>query len=318
MPENKFTDLFNIENRTKYFGHILLFLLIASIVVFVTLVTGDQSLVKKQIGTTSQQSNAFENIELLAKGAVVWDVINGRELFAKNPDMPMPLASLTKVMTALTAEQNLTDAKSAQIKEEYLTPEGDSKLVVGDTWKIGDLRDFTLLTSSNDGALALASISEAEVKNPDPNPRAEFIKAMNDKATEIGLLNSRFFNEHGLDREVDRGGAYGSARDMASLFEYTLKNYPNILEATRYESLEFKSAEQNYAATNTNIAVNLIPGILASKTGFTDLAGGNLVVAFDPGLNRPLIISILGSTEEGRFEDTLKLVQASLKYIQNN
>ena len=104
---------------------------------------------------------------------------------------------------------------------------------------------------------------------------------------------------------------------MAVLFEYTLKNHPNILEATRYENLEFKSTELAYQASNTNPFINQIPGIIASKTGFTDLAGGNLVVAYDAGLNRPIIISVLGSSQDGRFSDTLKLVGASLDYISN-
>ena len=230
----------------------------------------------------------------------------------------MPLASLTKVMTAVTAYAFLSDSANVKILLEYLEPEGDSGLVVDDIWRASDLRDFTLLTSSNDGAFALAAVAESQTAEKGGDPQAQFLKAMNNKAAEIGLSNSRFFNEHGLDREMDRGGAYGSARDMALLFEYTLKNYPEILEATRYKSLQFGSAEKVYAADNTNIFINEIPGILASKTGFTDLAGGNLVIAFDSGLNRPIIISILGSTEEGRFADTLKLVNASLKYIQEN
>jgi len=205
--------------------------------------------------------------------------------------------------------------QAIQITKEDLSPEGDSKLVVGDTWQAKDLRDFTLLTSSNDGAFALAAIAKIETPNSPPTDQTEFIKKMNDTAGKIGLSNSKFFNEHGLDREVDRGGAYGSAHDMAILFEYTLKNYPEILEATRYKNLEFKSAEKKYEAENTNLVVDQIPNIIASKTGYTDLAGGNLVVAFDAGLNRPIIISVLGSTEAGRFSDVLQLVNASLRYI---
>ena len=212
-------------------------------------------------------------------------------------------------MTAIIAEGKLEDGQKIQITEEDLLPEGDSKLVVGDTWGAGDLRDFTLLTSSNDGAFALASVIKSE---------PQFIKEMNDTAEIIGLSNSKFFNEHGLDRELDKGGAYGSARDMATLFEYTLRNYPEILEATRYKNLEFESSDKKYSAENTNTFIDRIPNIIASKTGFTDLAGGNLVVAFDAGLNRPIIISVLGSTEEGRFTDVLELVEASLKYIHDN
>ena len=102
---------------------------------------------------------------------------------------------------------------------------------------------------------------------------------------------------------------------MAILFEYTLKNYPEILEATRYKNIKFSSAENKYSAENTNTIVDKIPNLIASKTGYTDLAGGNLVVAFDAGLNQPIIISVLGSTEEGRFSDMLQLVEASMKFI---
>ena len=315
---NNFKDIFGVENRTKYFTHVLASLCFISIVVFLLLIIGNNSLNKNEVEAATEKPDPFESLALEAKSAMVRDVVNERELFAKNPDVPLPLASLTKVMTAVTAYAFLSDSANVKILLEYLEPEGDSGLVVDDIWRASDLRDFTLLTSSNDGAFALAAVAESQTAEKGGDPQAQFLKAMNNKAAEIGLSNSRFFNEHGLDREMDRGGAYGSARDMALLFEYTLKNYPEILEATRYKSLQFGSAEKVYAADNTNIFINEIPGILASKTGFTDLAGGNLVIAFDSGLNRPIIISILGSTEEGRFADTLKLVNASLKYIQEN
>jgi D-alanyl-D-alanine carboxypeptidase len=309
---SKFKNFFNMETRTKYFIHVLVCFLIASVLIFALFVIGEKSSNKKVVAETP---NAFAEVNLEAKGAVVWDVINSRELFSKNSDLPLPLASLTKIMTAVTIASKFPDPSNIKIAKEYLAPEGDSGLVVGDTWKASDLRDFTLLTSSNDGAFALAAVAEAQVASDGSDPQAQFIKAMNDTASQIGLLNSKFFNEHGLDRAADKGGAYGSAHDMAALFEYTLKNYPEILEVTRYKSVQFKSTEKKYSAENTNILVDKIPNLIASKTGFTDLAGGNLVIAFDAGLNRPIIISVLGSTEQGRFSDVQKLVDASLKYI---
>jgi serine-type D-Ala-D-Ala carboxypeptidase (penicillin-binding protein 5/6) len=319
MNINNFKNFFSIENRTKYFVHVLVYLLIASVLIFSLLIIGEASLNKKK-PVAAETPNAFQKITLEAKGAIVWDVINNRELFSKNSDEPLPLASLTKVMTAVTTDGKFNDDQKIKITKEDLAPEGDSKLVVGDTWKAKDLRDFTLLTSSNDGAFALAALAESQAVNGSPtveNTQAQFIKEMNDTASKIGLSNSKFFNEHGLDREADRGGAYGSAKDMAILFEYTLKNFPEILEVTRYKNLEFTSAEKKYSAENTNIFIDKIPNLIASKTGFTDLAGGNLVVAFDAGLNRPIIISVLGSTVEGRFTDTLKLVDATIKQLPN-
>jgi serine-type D-Ala-D-Ala carboxypeptidase (penicillin-binding protein 5/6) len=319
---NNFEKFFGMEARTKYFVHILAYLLLASIIVFSLLIIGEKSLNKKVVKKVETPS-AFESINLEAKAAVVWDVVNNRELFSKNPDEPLPLASLTKVMTAVTTDGKLDDDQKIKITKEDLAPEGDSGLVVGDIWRAGDLRDFTLITSSNDGACALAAVAEANLNNP-PNIiststdlQAEFVKKMNETATQIGLVNSKFFNENGLDESADRGGAYGSAKDMARLFEYTLKNYPQILEATRYKNLQFTSAEKKYSAENTNTIIDKIPGLIASKTGYTDLAGGNLVIAFDAGLGRPIIISVLGSSEEGRFSDVIQLVEATIKQIPN-
>lgn len=317
MNLNNLKYFFSIEGRTRYFIHVLIYFLVASVTLFSLLIIGDKALTQKKESATKTILNPFAQIQLEAKSVVVWDVINQRELFAKNPDLPLPLASLTKVMTAVTVNKLLPETRQIVITKEDLEPEGDSQLVVGDTWSARDLRDFTLLTSSNDGALALAAVAESS-GDMVSEKKAKFIEEMNDVATKIGLLNSKFFNEHGLDREADRGGAYGSARDMVTLFEYTIKNQPEILEATRYKNLVFESAEKKYAAENTNEIINDIPNVIASKTGFTDLAGGNLVIAFDVGLNQPIIISVLGSSEEGRFTDVQKLVKASLVYIHDN
>jgi serine-type D-Ala-D-Ala carboxypeptidase (penicillin-binding protein 5/6) len=324
MEENNFKKFFSEEKRTKYFPHFLAYLLIIAVAVFSLLIVGEKSLNKKVAKV--EKPSMFASINLEAKAAVVWDVINNREIFSKNPDEPLPLASLTKVMTAVTTDGKFDDNQQIKITKDDLAPEGDSGLMVGDTWKAKDLRDFTLITSSNDGACALASVAEAKILSSPPynpnnatttNTQEEFIKKMNETAAQIGLTSSKFFNENGLDQSADRGGAYGSAKDMARLFEYTLKNYPDILEATRYKNLEFASANKKYSAENTNIIIDKIPGILASKTGYTELAGGNLVVAFDAGLGRPIIISVLGSTESGRFSDVLSLVSATLKQLPN-
>lgn len=320
MHDN-FKKFFNIESRTKYFPYILACFCLLAILIFSLLIIGEKALNKRIVPV--QVLNPFANVSLEAKSAVVWDVVNKKELFSKNPDVPLPLASLTKVMTAVTTDGKLSDSQKIKITKEDLSPEGDSGLVVGDTWLARDLRDFTLLTSSNDGAFALAAVAEATISNNPPyeinatgtDTQSEFIQKMNETARKIGLKNSKFFNEHGLDMNADKGGAYGSAKDMATLFEYTLKNYPEILEPTRYKNLEFRSADKIYSAENTNILVDKIPNLIASKTGYTDLAGGNLVIAFDAGLGHPIIISVLGSTEAGRFTDVQKLVDASMKCI---
>src|SRR3989344_7614078 len=314
--------IWGIDSRTKYFVYVLVGLSVISIALFVLLIIGKNSLNKKEVVIAKEATNQFENLNLQAKGVVVYDVINNREIFSKNGGDPLPLASLTKVLTAIITSEKLRDDQKVTITAEYLAPEGDSKLIVGDTWQVADLRDFTLLTSSNDGAFALATISEIKknqknIQISGDDLRIQFVKEMNETAQKIGLSNSRFFNEHGLDKNADRGGAYGTAYDMSLLFKYALQNYPEILEATRYENLKFSSGAEVYSASNTTTFVTQIPNLIASKTGFTDLAGGNLVIAFNADINRPIIISVLGSSEEGRFYDVLQLVDATIKALPN-
>ena len=69
---------------------------------------------------------------------------------------------------------------------------------------------------------------------------------------------------------------------------------------------------------NTDELVNEIPGLIAGKTGYSDLAGGNLAVIFDAGFDHPLAVVVLGSTSEGRFNDVKQLVAAAVKYCQND
>lgn len=308
--------LFSIEKRTKSFVSALLVLSLLSVICFLVLIQNEkETFASKE--AVSQKPDPYQGIALEAKSAFVLDLINNRVLYSKNSSQPLPLASLTKVMTALTTEESVGSDREVVITQDYLTPDGDSGLVPGERWKIKDLLDFTLLTSSNDGAKALAAASAISVFGLEAGGKEEnlFVSLMNQEAKRIGLLNTRFFNEHGLDRSLEKGGAYGSAEDMAKLFEYTLKNHPGLLDATKYDVLGFLSSQKAYMAENTNKFVDQIPNMIASKTGFTDLAGGNLVIAFDPGLNRPIIVSVLGSSEGGRFSDVLKLVEATMQSL---
>lgn len=309
--------LFSIEKRTKSFVWTLAILSLFSVVSFLILIQNEKT-TSASNSNKIEKPNPFQNIELEAKSAFIFDLVNKRVLFSKNASEPLPLASLTKVMTAVTTRESVKGDKDIIITPDYLTPDGDSGLVPGERWKVSDLLDFTLLTSSNDGAKALAAASAISVFGTGANGKEEklFVSLMNDEATKIGLLNTRFFNEHGLDRSAEKGGAYGSAEDMAKLFEYALINHSDLLDATKYDVLGFLSSQKAYMAENTNKFVDRIPNMIASKTGFTDLAGGNLVIAFDPGLNRPIVVSVLGSSEEGRFSDVLKLVEATMQSIE--
>jgi serine-type D-Ala-D-Ala carboxypeptidase (penicillin-binding protein 5/6) len=255
---------------------------------------------------TFEKKNPFDATVVSARAAFVYDIRNKREIFAKNAEQQLPLASIAKLMTALVAEENLEQGSFVTISSEAIAESGDSGFFNGERWSVKDLIDFTLMTSSNDGAAALALAVDKPVT-----------VAFNKKADKLGLVQSYFANSTGLDNGGNTSGSYGSARDVAELLTYILVNNPELIEATRYETLSFISQSAGvHLATNTNKSIRNIPALIGGKTGFTDLAGGNLAFAFDAGLMRPMIVVVLGSTEDGRFEDAEKLVDATLEYLR--
>jgi D-alanyl-D-alanine carboxypeptidase (penicillin-binding protein 5/6) len=272
----------------------------------------------------------FGDVMIEAKSAYVYDALTGEVLFEKHSDLQLPLASLTKVMTALTASNLLTDKDTVRITGDDLREEGDSGLVASEEWTVRNLIDFSLIVSSNDGARALASVAGAfldrassttPASSAPPAPLSSasstdaFVKEMNATAHRLGLRESYFLNSSGLDVSATLAGGYGSAKDMTLLVDHILKTKPHLLEATSFHSLNIASTAGNHAAVNTNKAIDMIPNVIASKTGFTDLAGGNLVVAFDAGIAHPVIIAVLGSSFDGRFQDMAQLVGYTVEYL---
>lgn len=273
--------------------------------------------VAKKVEERVKKTEVFEKLSLQADAVYVYDVANDKVLYSKNSAEQLPLASITKLMTALVAVELLPDNSNITIRSDFLREEGDSGLVVSESWKMRDLLDFSLVTSSNDGARSLASVIGAvTLKTVDYNlGRKEFIEKMNERAKNLGMTQSFFMNETGLDVDTKVSGGYGSAEDVNKLMKYLLVNYPEVLEPTKYESIKISSDDKNHTGKNTNDFVGSIPGLFASKTGYTNMAGGNLVVAFDAGLGSPMIITVLGSTQDGRFEDVKKLADATVEYL---
>ena len=287
----------------------------------------DQELAEPPKPTTREVAreriNHFANVNITADAAYVWDVTNQRALYNKNAGAQLPLASLTKLMTALVAYERLGEDIAIAIPLEAILEEGDSGFSSGQEFEAGSLIDLTLISSSNDGAHALAAAAgnavNLERNHTNKNVTESFLELMNRRAEEIGLSQTYFTNPTGLDASVSRSGSYGSARDMAFLMEHIVIHQSEILERTTNQSLDIHDEVGNVlTATNTNEIATDIPGLIGSKTGFTALAGGNLVVAFDVGLNHPVVISVLGSTRDGRFEDVRTLVQSTQKTFLND
>ena len=266
-----------------------------------------------------QIAPGFDSIDILAKGVYVKELNTGKILYHKNANESLPLASITKMMTAVVAVEYLNDGSIVTIDQDSLETEGDSRLFLDERWNLKDLLNFTLVTSSNDGASAIASVVGSVLGRTEVDPRSKFVDQMNISAKKIGMTNTRFKNETGLDTNETIPGARGSAKDVTALFEYILSNHPELLRATTEDQFSVDDLSGvNHIVQNTNTIVDNLPNIVGSKTGFTELAGGNLSVIINPGLNNPVAITVLGSTYEGRFEDVKKLADATMQYYLDN
>lgn len=273
------------------------------------------------VSTPTRTASIFPVVALRAKSAYVYDARTQTVLFAKDENERLSLASLTKLMAAVVATDISPEYAQVIVSQEAIRADGDSGLLPDERWTLQDLLDFSLMSSSNDGIRAVA-LSLGALSRFDANESEiidDFVKAMNNKALELDLKNTYFWNETGLDESEVKGGGYGSARDVAMLLEYILGAEPHLLEATRQAETTITSIDNNkHVAKNTNRLASDTPGLIGSKTGYTDTAGGNLAFVFDPELGRPIIVTILGSTASGRFEDAKKLIDATLLYIKGN
>ncbi len=246
---------------------------------------------------------AVEPMMLEARSAIIFDARDGRVLYEKNADESWPLASLTKLMSAEAILSMKAPDAQVEITDDDLKPDGDSGLVVGDIWSLKNLLTFGLLVSSNDAMQAAAASAGT----------TSIINKMNEIAATLGLKHTSFSNPTGLDVDVDtqEAGAYGSARDVALLASDFLKKYPEFFNATVSRKTEIAVGGKTVEAVPTALPILDIPGLIGAKTGYTDLAGGNLVAAFDLEIGHPVIAVVLGSSIDGRFKDVRTLIEAT-------
>jgi D-alanyl-D-alanine carboxypeptidase len=276
--------------------------------------------VEKEDRTVENWNNPFDKVVIEGRSAFVWDSRNKKILYSKNEKEVMGIASITKLMTSIVALDIVPAFTTINITSKSLDTEGDSGLYANEKWRLRDLIQFSLTMSSNDGMSAIAESIGAYQSNSDDKELADasFVSLMNQYAQKLQLTNTNFKNETGLDKNLDTVGAYSTAEDVAKLMDYAIKTQPIALEATNRENFGIRSLSGiSHLALNTNEIVGKIPNLIASKTGYTDLAGGNLVVAFNTDLDNPIIVSVLGSSREGRFSDVLRLVEATNEYLAN-
>lgn len=258
---------------------------------------------------TSTTPNAFAHIPINAKAAIVYDVALGKILYAKNADAQLPLASLTKLLTIYAALSELSPNSPITIPADVTHLDAPHAFSAGQVFTLSDLARLTLTASLNDGAAAIAEATAARENRPLSSVLAGAAAALN-------LSQTYALNGNGLDVSTAVSGGYGSAYDLARLAGALVEKSPTITAATTHSSAQAVSeGGTSFSVRNTDPIVTTIPHLLLSKTGYTDLAGGNLALVFDVGIEHPIAIIVLGSTLKSRFTDGATLVAATLAHF---
>lgn len=262
----------------------------------------------------SAAARAFSAVTLQAESAIVVDDTTHVVLFARNATSQLPLASLTKVPLVLAVSEALPPNSVMTLVRPILGSGTTQSIPAGTSWTTKDLIDFTLVGSSNDGAQALAETADESLRAryPEAPKGAAAIWLMNKLVHDLGLTHTYFLNPTGLDESATLSGAYGSAADIATIFAYAASTSPDLFSATSLKSITISSMDGRTAtAWNTDAALDDIPGLMMGKTGYTDLAGGNLAVVATIAPGHRIIAVVLGSTPDGRFSDMRELIAAA-------
>ncbi len=206
---------------------------------------------------------AFLRVDAVsAQSAILIDGMTGAVLFAQNADEQLPMASTTKIMTAIVAIEQSDLDRVYTVKRDYTLVEGSSMyLKEGEQLTLRETLYGLLLLSGNDAALAIAG---------ECGGMEAFVAEMNETAVRLGLTHTHFDNPNGLDGETH----YTTARELATLAAYAMQN------ATFREIVATKSyAENGRYMTNHNKLLRYYADAVGVKTGFTKKSGRCLVSA---------------------------------------
>ncbi|MCD8385195.1 MAG: D-alanyl-D-alanine carboxypeptidase [Clostridiales bacterium] len=236
------------------------------------------------VGMIPAASAAEDAPEDSATSTVVMDAYTGQIIYEKNADEQRPIASITKIMTAYLAVEDMT-LDDERLDETYTvsehaanSDEGGTSLYLeaGDTVTFEVLLYGTMLRSGNDAAVALAEACA-------DGDEDAFIEMMNAKAEELGMTNTHFSSTNGL---VDEDN-YSTARDMAVLAQVAMQNelFAKIV-STWYIEIG------GYEIENHNNLLQLMDGCIGVKTGWTTLAGRTLVSCAERDGSKFIIVTL--------------------------
>lgn len=251
-----------------------------------------------KVTASSVKKPEIEGISVLS-----YDLSTNSLLYSKNINEKLPIASLTKIMTAIVTLENLKETNEITVGTQAARIGEDSMgLSAGEKLTVKDLLYGLFLNSGNDAAEALAAAS--------PFGRSNFIHQMNKKAEDLGLTSTHFTNPSGLEGD---GKQYSTAHDLLVIARYALK-FPEIAKVVKTYEYHIPYT-QNHKAFDLYNETNLLtsyPGVKGIKTGFTDEAGLCLITYLDYGGHH--IIAVLLNSPSRR-ESMKELLDYSLKTL---
>ena len=243
----------------------------------------------------------------IGKALYAYDFTTGKVLYEKNAQTPLPLASLTKLMTVRIALEDDTDPNAYYaLTSADLAPDGSIGFSTGQRFTVPSLAYAALIPSSNDAAEALMHTTHLS--------DSVFFDAMDSEARKLGLSSLSYHSATGLDNDDGTASSYGSAQDIAALLYKDSTDYPQIFSATTHPSSSIISeGGTTIPLISTDLALQQLPLLTAGKTGYTLTAGGNLAIVWKADTpNHDMIgATVLGSTEDGRFDDMVLLYNVS-------
>lgn len=270
------------------------------------------------IALCSAACAAAADLDLTAKAALLMEAHTGRILYEKNIDQPLPVASISKLMTLVlvleAVDAGVVSFDDLVTASEYAASMGGSQvwLEKGEQLTLEELLYAVAVGSGNDAAVAVAEY----LAGSEP----AFVALMNQKAAELGLTNTEYSNASGLPPSLlgINGRQVMSARDVALLCRYAL-GVPRLLDfVSTYEYTMRADTTKKPVLWNYNKLLRRYQGVDGFKTGYTTEAGHCIAVTAQRGGLR-LIAVVLGSTSDANREsDVTKLLDLGFREYTNH
>ncbi len=256
-----------------------------------------------------EETKKEEVPDILSRSAVVYERNSKQVLFGKNENQKVPMASTTKIMTAIVMVEELEkqdipfNTEVVVAKEAAIIQGSRLGLSIGDKITYNDLLYGLMICSGNDAAVQIAISVGGSIEG--------FAELMNNKAKELGLTNTNFVTPHGLDKD----NHYTTAYELAIIADYAL-NKAKIREVVSTQNCNVTIDGRIKNISNTNELLGYLEGVNGVKTGFTNKAGRCLVTS----VNRDgfeIITVVLGAdTKKIRTRDSIKLIEYAYKEYQ--